>query len=300
MGGILVDVLSAYLLFIGLLGEPSAAQATATVEQSSNNIAASVVNTQTADTAIPDLRIVSLSPHLTELVFAIGRGKQLVATSDYSDYPAQAANLPSVASYQGANIAEIIRLKPTHVLVWRGGNKDSDIQKLSLLGFDIFESRIDSLANLQNEIIELGRRLNAKAEANKVAESIAQQLSLLTSTYKGQSKEVVYYMSTQPFIGLGSDPWLNDVLMSCGLKNIYADALGTYPALQISDVLRQQPDLVIAAGKYTMPQVTAFWQNHSEVFSPQFVIANPDALHRFTPRSVQEIAKVCALAYQNN
>ena len=114
MGGILVDVLSAYLLFIGLLGEPSAAQATATVEQSSNNIAASVVNTQTADTAIPDLRIVSLSPHLTELVFAIGRGKQLVATSDYSDYPAQAANLPSVASYQGANIAEIIRLKPTY------------------------------------------------------------------------------------------------------------------------------------------------------------------------------------------
>ena len=94
------------------------------------------------------MRIVSLSPHLTEIVFALEKQKDLVAVSDYSDFPYSQGcidksctnQVPSVASYQGADIAAIVRLKPTIILAWEGGNKAQDIARLEQLGFTVFRS----------------------------------------------------------------------------------------------------------------------------------------------------------------
>ena len=242
-------------------------------------------------------RIVSLSPHLTELVFALGAGEQLVAVSDYSDYPAQAKNLPSVASYEGANIAEIIRLKASHVLVWRGGNKDIDIQKLKHLGFNVFESSIVNVNDLIANIAQLGRFLEQENNANTLNEALKNKLFLLQQRYTGKNKNIVYYMGTQPLIGLGSDPWLNDLLHYCGLNNLYKESLGSYPQLQMADVVRKNPDLIIAAGKYSKSQIEEYWAPHKSVMSFKLAIADPDALHRFTPRSIDEIIKICKRSY---
>jgi vitamin B12 transport system substrate-binding protein len=257
------------------------------------------VNTAPVTTKnIKPMRIISLSPHLTELTYAIGRGEQLIAVSDYSDYPKQANSLPSVASYQGANIAEIMRLQPTHILVWRGGNKDADIQKLKTLGFNLFESHILKLDDLIDEIRQIGQFLDVQKNANELAVNINNKLSRLKIKYASKSRSVVYYLSTQPLLGLGSDPWLNDLLASCGLNNLYKHNLAAYPQLQIANIVRENPDIVIAAGKYSNEQVSAFWSAHLAVFNPTLLIANPDALHRFTPRSLDELNVICEGAYK--
>lgn len=266
----------------------------ATFSQNSQNASQNVSSEQTNNKT---KRIITLSPHLTELVYAVGFGDSLIAVSDYSDYPEQAKSLPSVAGYQGANIAEIMRLQPTHILVWRGGNKDADIQKLVLLGFNIFESRIVSLQNLVSEIKQIGLFLGSQKNANTLADNIKAKLALLKKDYLGKSRSVVYYLSAQPFMGLGSDPWLNDLLQTCGLNNLYKDSLGAYPQLQMADVVRKKPEVMIVAGKYSRAQLASFWAPHQSVFNPTLVIANPDALHRFTSRSVNEIIQVCARAY---
>lgn len=97
---------------------------------------------------------------------------------------------------------------------------------------------------------------------------------------------------------MGSDPWLNDLLESCGLNNVYKHNLAAYPQLQIANIVRENPDVVIAADKYSNEQVTAFWSTHLAVFNPTLLVANPDALHRFTPRTLDELSVICKGAYQ--
>ncbi|MFT5281767.1 MAG: vitamin B12 transport system substrate-binding protein [Kangiellaceae bacterium] len=243
------------------------------------------------------LRIVTLSPHLTEIVYALGKGPQLVAVSDYSDFPAAASTLRSVASYQGANIAEIIRLQPTHILVWRGGNKDADIEKLKALNMSVYESSINSVDTLLADIISIGDTIDASLEAKTIVKQLNESITAMSIDYKDLSKSVVYYLSTQPLVGLGNDKWLNSLLGLCGITNIYANSPSAYPQLQMADIIRKQPEVLIAGMNVDKKHSEQFWSPHKQVLNSDIAVANPDALHRFTPRAIIEMARLCKTVY---
>lgn len=243
-------------------------------------------------------RIITLSPHLSEIVYALNRQDALVGVSDYSDYPAAASEHPVVASYQGANVAQIIRLKPTHILVWRGGNKDADIQKLQSLGFNVYQSAVESPQDLLSDILGIGRFLQAETTANALHQALQEELDNIQQQFASNSATALYYLSQHPLTGLGNDTWLNGLLDLCGIENIYKESLSAYPALHLSDILRQQPSLIIAADGSNLAQVNGFWSKHQDVYTAKYVVANPDALHRFTPRAIEELAKICQRAYQ--
>lgn len=243
-------------------------------------------------------RIVTLSPHLTEIVFSLGLGANIVGVSDYSDYPDKAKEIKSIASYEGANIAEIVRLKPTHILVWRGGNKDADIQKLGQLGFKVYESNIQSVDQLFTDIRGIGAFLGLDTEAATLVASAKKQTQDISKQYKNKRAKALYYMNNQPLIGLGNDPWLNDLLALCGIQNVYIDSIAGYPQLQLSDIIRKQPELIIAANHAEQNVIEQFWKLHQRVLNAKIVKANPDALHRFTLRAIDEINRICELSYQ--
>jgi vitamin B12 transport system substrate-binding protein len=246
-------------------------------------------------------RIISLSPHLTEIVFALDREKQLVGVSDYSDYPYSqgcieqpcAVKLPSIANYQGADISAIIRLKPTLILVWEGGNKAQDIARLEQLGYPVFRSSPTNIEALTQEILNLGKALNAVAKSKILYEKMTTQAQHIKSQYANKKASAMYYMSQQPLSGMGSDIWLNSLLSLCNIKNIYAKLPAAYAQFSVADVIRKQPEIVIAATHQDANSVIRFWTPHLHVFDPKVVIVNPDALHRFTPRVLPELALLC-------
>ncbi len=217
--------------------------------------------------------------------------------SDFSNYPEQATLHPSVASYQGANIAEIVRLAPTHILVWRGGNKDVDIAKLKNLGFSLYESRINSPEDLLRNIEEIGMFINAEQQASVLKDDVQKQLNQLEETYKDKHKTAIYYLNQHPITGLGNDAWLNALLALCNIENIYANSGSPYPQLQLAHIIRQQPNLIIAGDGASKSQAQTFWQTHKQVLDKPIITANPDAMHRFTPRAISETASVCQRAY---
>lgn len=243
------------------------------------------------------LRIVTLSPHLTEIVFALGKGSAVVAVSDYSDFPQEALALQSVASYEGANIAAIVRLQPTHILVWRGGNKDADIEKLKALNAIVHESSIDSVSALLSDIERIGVVINAKEEASALVDSLNESIASTTFTYKDVSKTAIYYFNPQPLMGLGNDSWLNSLLALCNINNLYKGSPSAYMQLQLADILRQQPDLIIAASQSPKHLIEEFWAPHRKVLTSPIALVNPDALHRFTPRAILAMNPLCKAAF---
>lgn len=84
------------------------------------------------------LRVISLSPHTTELAYEAGLGDNLIAVSAHSDYPPEALELEQVANYRGINIERVVTLKPDLVLAWQGGNPDKELAKLERLGIEVF------------------------------------------------------------------------------------------------------------------------------------------------------------------
>lgn len=244
-------------------------------------------------------RIVSLSPHLTELVYLLGQGEHLIAVSDFSDYPIQALSLPRVASYQGANIPAILRLNPTHILAWRGGNKDADISKLIDNGLPVYQSNIHDLDSLLSDIKSIALFLNVGARGQVLTQSIQAKLKKLQQNYVNQNKTVFYYLNDLPLVALGNDTWLNDLLSQCGLRNVFANSLAAYPQVSLAQVLRHQPDVLIAATNKDKQTLLLKWAEHTDALKAHFIQGNPDKLHRFTPRAVDEIAIICQQVYTN-
>ncbi|WP_371194898.1 helical backbone metal receptor [Glaciecola sp. SC05] len=262
-----------------------------------NTLAYNGDNTELPD---PEMRIVSLAPHLTEMVFLLGLGEQLVAVSDFSDYPEQAKTLPRVASYQGANIAEVLRLKATHVLAWQGGNKDSDIRKLISSNIAVYQSKVTDVDSLLSDISAIAEFLNAPLQAQPLLGSIAEQVQRLEQDYQSKSKAVFYYLSDKPLLALGNDKWLNSLLRLCGLNNIFVDSIAPFPQVSIAQVLRHQPELIIAASNKNKAYLLAQWTEHRSMLSADIIVANPDMLHRFTPRAINEMTRTCESAYSEN
>jgi len=246
--------------------------------------------------ASQEKRIITLSPHLTEIVFELGLGNHVIAVSDYSDYPDYAKSLPRIASYQGANIAEIIRLEPTHILGWKGGNKDADI--LKLLNFteatstELYVSQIEGVESFLTEVISIGEFLDTTKQADLLVAHLEQQIDVISQQAFPQT-DIYYYMGISPLYGLGNDAWLNSLLHICNINNKNKSAAAAYSALDKKAILRAAPDVLIAADNLTVEQHNAFWQTHREFLDAPIVKVNPDAMHRFTPRAIYETIELC-------
>lgn len=238
-------------------------------------------------------RIVTLAPHLTELVYALKQEKHLLAVSDFSDYPLAAQKLTSVANYQGVNIAQIVRLNPTHILAWKGGNKAQDIAKLESLGFSVLSTAPTDISELANNILHIGNFLGAEKNAQALAGKLTHTINNLRKEADTNPMTALYFMNQAPLSGIGNDAWINSLLALCGVTNIYASAISSYISIDIGDVIRQQPSVLIAATGAPVTLADSIWHKHNPVFSPHLINVDADALHRFTDRSVQEISRLC-------
>lgn len=242
-------------------------------------------------------KIIALSPHLTELTFALGAGDKLVAVSDFSDYPAAAKTLPSVASHQGVNFESIMRLQPDLILAWQGGNKPQDLQRLESLGYALFYSNPKHPIDIANEIQELGALLGQQATAIDLANDYRQKLNSIARRYKTDSPQsAFYYMWSKPLMTIGGGAWANHLLELCGAKNIFFNAIADYPEVAVESVIERKPDVIIAALKSERSELQAFWQPWQKLLGQPITAVkqvNPDLLHRYSPRLLDGVEQLC-------
>ncbi len=238
--------------------------------------------------------IVSLAPHLTEWVYSLGLEANLIAVSEYSDFPVAAKKLPRIANYQGADIAAIVALKPNLVLAWDGGNKPQDVQKLADMGLNVFNSKISEITDIPKEIVRLGSVTGTHKRAIELAATFKQQLSTLTTKYqRDHLKNVFYYSWTVPLMSVGANAWANKLLKVCGAQTLFDDSPVDYPQVSIKDVLTRQPDAIVAASKRPQNELEAYWTPHRQFLTARLVVVNPDVTSRFSLRLTDELAVLC-------
>src|SRR3954471_3801675 len=126
--------------------------------------------------AAPAQRIVSLAPHVTELLFAAGAGAKVVAASEYSDYPEAAKKLPRVASSSAVDLERVLALRADLAIAWRLSSTAQSLDRLQAIGVPVFYSEPHRLAEIADQIEALGALAGTEAHAKLAAADLRAEL----------------------------------------------------------------------------------------------------------------------------
>ena len=240
-------------------------------------------------------RIISLAPHLTEQVYALGAGDKLIATVDYADYPEAAKALPRIGNYQYISLESIISLKPDLVLVWQQGNQQSLAQKLRALNIQVFVSKPKRLDNLPKQLAELGSILGEQETGQRLSQFAEQQLAQLAQQYQSKSKVSVFYqMWHTPLRSISAKSWIDDGIRLCGGENIMAEAVAPYPLLSEEWVLEADPQAIIIA-QWEFEHSWKQWPQLQAVQQQHIYHLYPDKAHRLTLRTLESLKQLCSM-----
>ena len=244
-------------------------------------------------------RIVALSPHSVELLFALGAGDRIVATTAFADYPAEAKNIPRVGGYNGIHIEKVLALKPDLIVAWEGGNPASDIDQLARLGLKVYRSETKKLADIQRELIELGELLGLEDKALALSNQFNIDWALIKEENQRKSPVSFFYqLWYEPLRTMAAGSWINELMTSCGGVNIYSDLSLDYPQVSLESILKTRPQAIIIPSDHGAvagrSEQWAEWEEIPAVVNKHIFFIDGDLLHRFSLRVVDGMKEVCA------
>lgn len=242
-------------------------------------------------------RIISLSPNITELVFAAGAGGKLVGVSRYSDYPAAAKSIPDVGDSSSLDLERIIALKPDLVVAWRSGNSISDIEKLEKLGLTVFATEAARLEDVPRLLRITGTLAGTSTQAESAARAYEAELRQIKRTYGGRQPIRVFQLIWhQPFMTVNGHHIISDIIGICGGINVFASATSLTPVISAESLLEADPQAVISSASLELAEteVRERLSYISAVRSNHLFFVHPDLMHRQTPRILQAAKNVCA------
>lgn len=258
---------------------------------------------QQGTTTSADPRLVVLAPNLVELLFSIGAGEHIVATSEHADYPAAAIKIPRVGNYAGLQLEKILALKPDLILVWQSGTPSADIDRLRQLGLriELFEPK--QLEDVATDLVRLGNLTGKNQQAKAQAQEYLQTLASLRKQYSALSPVTVFYeLWDSPLSSIGKTAWPNQHLQICGAQNVLANSAVAYPQLSVEQVLTIDPQLIIQPISANEPRGLLNWQQYPQlraVRHAQIIKPNSDLLHRASLRALTATKDLCQQVEQS-
>ena len=242
-------------------------------------------------------RIISLAPHITEMVYAVGAGDRLIAVSDYSDYPLEANQLPKVANFAGIHIEAVLALQPDLVIAWKTGTLAADVERLQQLGIELAYSDPLLLDDIATELAYFGQITGNNEQGIELARQFRQQLEALRREYAEKTKVKVFFaMGTEPVTTVANKAWPQQMLTLCGAENPFAAVKGEYPQVGLEHVLASRPEVIIQASRSETEADFSYWKAFPvipAVKSGRFVSLNADHIYRTTPRTLLGITQLC-------
>lgn len=234
------------------------------------------------------LRIVSLSPNLTEMLFEIGAGGELVGVDTASDYPLIVQRLPKIASYQSLELEKIIALKPDLIVAWPHAGQEAQFSELRKFGLNVHYIRASNLADIAVNLEELGRLTGHTVQAQHLAQVYRVRLKALQMKYsKRKTHSVFYQLWFDPLMTVNQSSVTAQVFEVCGITLLFVDRKSAI--LNLEEVILAQPDIIVMTDKSRV----AFWRK----WLPQTVsVVFPGRdIERYTPRVLNATDQLCRL-----
>jgi iron complex transport system substrate-binding protein len=244
-------------------------------------------------------RIVSLSPHITELLFAAGAGALVVGVDDASDFPPAARQIPRLGEVAALDVEGLLRLAPSLVIIWESGTPPRVRTELERLHLQVLATEQRKLDDIGRVLVEFGRIAGTSPAADDAARRYRADLAELRTRYAGRTRlKVFYQVWDRPLYTLSGEQVVSEMISLCGGDNIFADLTPLAPIVDREAVLARNPDVIlISAGGQDGYAQAADWKRfpNLKAVRDQHVFAVNDSLvGRMAPRILDGVREVCA------
>lgn len=246
--------------------------------------------------ARPARRIVSLAPHITELLFAAGAGPYVVGVSEYSDFPAAARQIPRIGGASGLDLERIAALRPDLIVAWQSGNPAWSLQRLEEFGIPIYLSEPRRIEDVAGNLERLGRLAGSFEVARTASMVFRQHHGHLRVRYSQRRPVRVFYqLWDRPLMTVNGAHLISDVIRLCGGINVFADLPALTPKVDIEAVIRAGPRAIIAAGSEHSGALDPWrkWPHLEAVRNNALFLIPHELIARHTPRVLEGAERLC-------
>lgn len=250
--------------------------------------------------AAPARRVVSLAPHLTELMYAAGAGERLVGAVQYSDHPSAARRLPRIGSEASIDLEALVALRPDLVIAWPNAGSARVVARIAALGIPVFRSEPRELEDIARTLEILGRLAGTQGAAAAAADAFRARATALARRYAARPPVRVFYQVwDRPLVTVNGDHVISKVIRLCGGENVMAALPALAPEIDREQVLRADPEVIVASGTGgARPPWLDAWRAFpglAAVRGGSLYAIRPELLQRHTPRLLDGADELCRI-----
>jgi len=271
-----------------------------------SSVAKTVTDQLGRHVTVPDtpLRVVSLAPSITEMVFALDRGHRLQGVTTYSDFPPEAVKLPKVGSYVHLDLEKIVALKPDLCIAIKDGNPRMIAQRLESLKIPVYAVHPNNLETIMKTVLEIGTLLNAKNRANQLVQNMDLRIQKVKSlvTKATHRPRIFFQIGVSPIVSVGTQTFIHELIVIAGGTNLAAGPI-SYPRFSREKVLSLSPEIIIItsmARSAVFEEVKAEWEkwpNMPAVRNQRIYVEDSNFFDRPTPRLVDGLELLLRLIH---
>ena len=250
------------------------------------------------------VRIISLAPSITEILFALNLDDRLIGATQFSDYPEKAKLLPKVGSYVNLDIEKIVSLEPDLCLATKDGNPKEIIDVLDALRIPVYAVDPRNLEKVMETVLEIGALLDAEKQADRVVSDMRKRINRVKNRVKTAAKrpKVFYQIGIAPIVSAGTNTLIHELIELAGGENL-AKGPVPYPRYSHEQILALAPDIFIitsmARGE-VFERVKSEWCQWPEmpaVKHHRILLVDSNLLDRPTPRLVDGLEMLAKIIH---
>jgi len=249
--------------------------------------------------AEPVNRLITLAPHLAEGVFAAGAGEQLIATVEFSEYPAAALDIARVGDAFRLDVERIVALKPDLVIAWDSGNPRPAVEQLRMLGLAVWSVEIREPQGIPAFIESVGHATGHGTAAEAEGRRLRQRLAALEQRHAGADPVRFFYqVDAKPLFTINGQHLISRGLAVCGGVNIFATQPGLAFQVGRESVIVANPDAMFAPRLPGAADPLAPWRDWpglAAVRNEALFLLSADEISRATPRFLDSLSTACDL-----
>ncbi len=243
-------------------------------------------------------RVITLSPHLAEMLFNLGALNTLVGVSAYTDFPEELKNLPNIGDAFVLDIEKITILEPDIILAWESGTPRNIVDELVNLGFKVKIIKSKNLEDIVSSILLLGDVVGKKNEAKKIANEFKTGIKYLKDTYQKKKKlRVFFQIDEKPIFTIGGSHFISEIIDICGGINIFSDVKQTAPSISEESVVSRDPEVIFSRDVVSNKMKLKIWEkfdNMSAIKLDNLFYLNARELERPTSGLVNAGKEICS------
>lgn len=237
------------------------------------------------------VRLITLSPHLAELVASAGAIDNLVGVVAYSDFPKSIQTIQQVGDAFKVDYETILTLKPDYILSWKGGTPQAVTDKLKNLKLNVIETEINKLTDIPKVIKQIAQLSHTEALAQKNADHFITSIDKLKEQSK-INKSIFIETYHQPLYTVSGKHWISEVVSICGYENIFSDLTQLSVPVTLESVISKNSQAILTIAPQPDLQWLK-WKSLTAVKNKQLFTIHPDFLSRPTLRVLVGIEKLC-------